>query len=270
MVQHNSKRVPLIFSNVCRKLAARIATLALATAAGTSAVQAAEFTDEDELEQVAEPLLAPNGQVTLGPSVGRGLSSDGAEVEQVAGYTIGLEKLIRTSSILSVAPRIEATNSIMSTRRSLADGTELNTNYDHRIIAVGATFRRDAGTPRTFAQGVYLSLLAGRSFSRASLEATADTAFESTNLRKINGDWFSGEIGTWIPLRENFGINAGIQSTINYLDQGSASGTLSRRATDGNGGVFSLNRSANAEESGIPDRVVQKTNAIKLGLVLGF
>ena len=219
---------------------------------------------------IATPASAYTSKVNVafGPYVGAGATSGQAKVRHTSGYSLVLDRNYQVTPNWAIGPRFEATNGFINTRISRSDVVQQGT-YDNRIWAAGVRLSRSMGTSATFAQGLYLAGVAGRSYSKLQLDVTSDTLYEQNQYAGISGNYYAGEIGTWIPLRGTFGINFAILSSLIEADLGQASGTYEGdELVDGQLRLTQGTRSA--DEAGLGDRVSLRTHAARIAVSLGF
>lgn len=207
-------------------------------------------------------------QVGFGPHIGSGSISNGANVRNASGYSLSLERHwpLGTSGI-AIGPRFEVSNSFLSTREK-ADGLKSAATYDNRFVAAGVTLSHSVGNDHTFAQGAYLSAVVGRGYTKLTVDESTDRTYKQNLFGKISGNYAAGELGGWIPLKGNFGLNIAFMGSMYRADQSDATGTYEgdEIAADG-----TLSLVQGGYEAGELDRQVTiRTYAAKVGLALGF
>src|SRR5687768_2616723 len=114
-------------------------------------------------------LGAADTQVGFGPFVGGGRISTGGDVRHTSGYALSVERRWALVEGLDLGPRLEVANAFVNTKEDL-DGAKRVATYDTRIVAAGVTLRGAVGNAGTLAQAVYLSALAGRGYSKLTLD----------------------------------------------------------------------------------------------------
>jgi hypothetical protein len=237
----------------------------------TSALALSQTSLGQDRTHHSEALQVHTGTLTAGPWFGRGVSSDSTLVTQAAGFALGsdlwLKEWDKDPTKWAVAPRIELANGLVSTESRNDESTSV-THYDHRIVALGLSLRRQAGSPATFAQGVYLNIMGGQSLSILSRGETSQSKFSSSEIKNVSGSVMTVECGTWIPVKRNFGVNLGFLYSQHQLDQSKAQGLTDTRQTDPSGAV--LNLTSPADTTPLARKVVQRTAGAKVSLVLGF
>ena len=218
-----------------------------------------------------EGLQVRSGTFAAGPWFGRGMSSDAARVTQAAGFAVGTDLWLGQDDLGTknwfLVPRLELANGLVSTESTNSGGSSVS-HYDHRILAAGLSLRHRAGTQSTLAQGVYLNVLGGRSLSALLRGETSPDKFSNSEIKNITGNWLSIDVGAWVPVKRNFGLNLGLMHSQHTLDQSEARGLTDTRQTDPSGAV--LNLTSPADTSPLAAKVVQKTTAAKVSLVLAF
>lgn len=210
-----------------------------------------------------------NYQLNFGPYVGGGDISNGARVRHTSGYSLAVERNWKFSDSLAIGPRVEITNGFVNAKLNSNDLNSVAT-YDNRIIAAGFRLSHAVGNSGTFAQGVYLTATIGKGYSKLSIDDTGDTVFVQRNYGNISGNFFGSELGGWIPLKENFGVNIAFtansltanQENVSFTYQSEVPGDAGLGLTSGSGKDSSLNT--------LEDKVTMKTYAGRIGLSLGF
>lgn len=208
-------------------------------------------------------------QLGFGPYVGGGDISTGAKVRTTSGYALSIERNWALSDNVALGPRFEFSNGFVNTRQQDDDGKTIAT-YDNRVIAAGFRLSRNVGNDHTFAQGVYLTGVAGKGYSKLSVDESTETSYRQSLHGNISGNYFGGEVGSWVPLKGSFGVNIAALGSIYEADQSQSPGTYEGDEI-GPEGNLQLTRGEYAEDDGtLDDRVVMKTFAVKVGLSLGF
>ena len=208
-------------------------------------------------------------QLNFGPYVGGGDISNGARVRHTSGYTLAVERNWRFSDSIAIGPRVEVTNGFVNSKLNTKDLNSVAT-YDNRIIAAGLRISHAVGNSGTFAQGIYLTAVAGKGYSKLSIDDTGDSVFVQRNYGNISGNFFGSELGGWIPLKENFGVNIAFtansltanQENVSFTYQSEVPGDVGLGLTSGSDKDSSLNT--------LEDKVTMKTYAGRIGLSLGF
>lgn len=208
-------------------------------------------------------------QVGFGPYVGGGDISTGAKVRTTSGYALSIERNWALGANVALGPRFEFANAFVNTKKQDDDSKTIAT-YDNRIIAAGFRLSRNVGNDHTFAQGVYLTGVAGKGYSKLSIDESTERSYRQSLRGNISGNYFGGELGSWVPLKGNFGINLAALGSIYEADQSKSPGTYEGDEI-GPEGNLQLTRGNYEEDDGtLDDRVVMKTFALKVGLSLGF
>ena len=210
-------------------------------------------------------------QVDFGPWVGSGSMSGGAKVTSTSGYSLAVARGFKvTDGGLTIGPRVEFSNGFLSAHSGADNGHGLTSTYDNRIFAGGVTISHPLGNAGTFAQGLYLNAMAGKAYSKLTVDDSADRTYLQNLYGNINGNYFAGELGAWIPIKGNFGVNLAFLASSYAADQAGRTGTY-----DGNklnpDGSLALTTGAYGKGGGtLPDRVTLRTYAAKVGVALGF
>lgn len=207
-------------------------------------------------------------QIGFGPHVGGGVLSNGATVRHTSGYSLAVERhwALGTSG-LSIGPRFEIANTFVSSRAK-DGGTKSVATYDNRFVAAGLTLSQSVGNDRTFAQGAYLSAVAGRGYSKLQVDESTARTFKQNLFGQIAGNYAAAEVGSWVPLKGDFGLNIAIMTTQYQADQSGATGTFEGDEIGPNG---ELSLTEGAHSTGTLDsRLTMRTVAAKIGLALGF
>ncbi len=208
-------------------------------------------------------------QLNFGPYVGGGDISNGARVRHTSGYTLAVERNWKFNDSLAIGPRVEVTNGFVNSKLDNDDLKSVAT-YDNRIFAAGLRISHAVGNSGTFAQGVYLTAVAGKGYSKLSIDDTGDNVFVQRTYGNISGNFFGSELGGWIPLKENFGVNIAFtansltsnQENVSFTYQSEVPGDSGLGLTSGSGKDSSVNT--------LEDKVTMKTYAGRIGLSLGF
>ncbi len=208
-------------------------------------------------------------QLGFGPYVGGGDISTGAKVRTTSGYALSIERNWALSENIALGPRFEFANAFVNTRQEDSGGKTIAT-YDNRIIAAGFRLSRNVGNDHTFAQGVYLTGVAGKGYSKLSIDESTERSYRQSLHGNISGNYFGGELGSWVPLKGSFGINVAALGSIYEADQSKAPGTFEGDEIGPEGNLQLTKGEYDQDDGTLEDRVVMKTYAVKVGLSLGF
>lgn len=208
-------------------------------------------------------------QLGFGPFVGGGDISTGARVRTTSGYALSIERNWALSQNLALGPRFEFANAFVNTKETDGDSKTIAT-YDNRIVAAGFRLSRNVGNEHTFAQGVYLTAVAGKGYSKLSIDESTDLTYKQSLRGNISGNYFGGELGSWVPLKGSFGINVAFLSSIYEADQSDSPGTYQGDEIGPDGSLQLTQGQYEEGDGSLEKRVVMKTFAAKVGLSLGF
>lgn len=206
-------------------------------------------------------------QIGFGPHVGGGTVSNEAKVRHTSGYSLSVERNWQLGESLFIGPRFEVTNSFVNMRAEQAGTTNIST-YDNRIVAAGFRVGQAVGNDHTFAQGAYLSAVYGRGYSKLAVDETTERTYLQSLYGNISGDYFGGELGGWVPLKGNFGLNIAVVGSLYRANQAAATGTYQGDQVDDNGQLQLTQGEYSTGE--LDSRIVMRTLAAKFGLSLGF
>jgi len=208
-------------------------------------------------------------QLGFGPFVGKGSISTGAQVRTATGYDLSIARNWELTDGLYLGPRFEVANSFVNAK-SMHEGTSSIATYDNRIFAAGFKLSHKVGTPTSFAQGAYFSAVAGRGYSKLSIDQSSDKLFDQSLYGNISGNYFGAEIGTWIPLKGRFGLDIAMLGSLYQADQSEAPGTSAGNVI-GQDGALELTASRHVPGDGsLSNQVSIRTYAAKVGLSMGF
>ncbi len=211
---------------------------------------------------------AADYEVAFGPFVGGGNISSGQTVRNVNGYALSFERHWMVAPGLGLGPVLEAANAFVDLRSSGAGKKVLGT-YDNRFVAAGFRLSHAVGNDHALAQSVYLTGLAGRGFSKLSVTESTETSTRQNDYGNIRGNFFSGELGAFLPLKGSFGINVAALGTQYRADQSAATGTYSGDET--RDGILSLTQGSYPAQANLLERsVTMRAVAGKVGISLGF
>lgn len=218
---------------------------------------------------VSQPAAAfvSDYQIGFGPHVGGGSASNGDKVRHTSGYSLSVERNWQLGEQLFIGPRFEVTNTFVNMRGEQGDATNVST-YDNRIVAAGLRVGQSVGNDHTFAQGAYLTAVYGRGYSKLAVDETTDLTYKQSLYGNISGDYFGGELGGWVPLKGNFGLNLALVGSVYRANQEDATGTYEGDGVDENGQLYLTQGQYDAGE--LDSRIVMRTVAVKIGLSLGF
>jgi hypothetical protein len=208
-------------------------------------------------------------QLNFGPYVGGGDISNGARVRHTSGYTLAVERNWKFSNSLAIGPRVEVTNGFVNSKLNSNDLNSVAT-YDNRIFAAGLRMSHAVGNSGTFAQGIYLTAVVGKGYSKLSIDDTGDSVFVQRNYGNISGNFFGSELGGWIPLKENFGVNIAFTANSLTANQKDVSFTYQSEVPSDAGLSLTSGSGKDSSTNTLEDKVTMKTYAGRIGLSLGF
>lgn len=220
---------------------------------------------------VAAPSLAAPAsdyEVNFGPFVGSGSLSTGAKVQHVSGYALSVERHWQLAERVSLGPILEVSNALVNLRAKDGDETTLGT-YDNRIFAAGFRLQTPVGNQGTLAQALYLSALAGRGFSKLAVDESTTSTFTQKLYGNIQGDYFAGEAGAWLPMKGSFGLNLAFLGSSYRVDQSESTGTF-EGDEQRDGQIYLREGTVTKAERALPSSTVMRSYALKVGLSLGF
>lgn len=243
---------------------------------------------------------APAGTATIvevgvGPTFGNGTMSNGAKI-QATGLVLQAEAPFALSEHLKIAPGLHFANQIMTTsiHRSpratnsaeLSDPSEFNlapsetqaaanATYDHREFGAGLSLMQsltDTSAPfRDYISGIFISGIAGKTYTKITLDDAQMHSFEQVSLTGIHGIFYRGELGANIPVRDNVGIVIALASTHYDLDQSAYDGSSSPELANQNQKTnFALTYSPDSRKSELPDKISQDVFSGRMAIALFF
>lgn len=225
----------------------------------------------NELRDAMEVQRDPDLIVAFGPFVGGGRTDAGGRVRHASGYNLAIERPFNIGSKgLSFGPRLELGNSFINTKDKIA-GNSLIATYDSRLLGAGIVVSQTLGTPTSVAQRVYVAASAGKAYSKISIDESNERIYRQSELDNINGSWYQGEIGAFMPLRGNFGVSLALLGNRLTVDQTTARGTFEGDEISDDGSLTLISGNFdNARERKLSAQAAFDTAALRLGLSLGF
>jgi hypothetical protein len=209
-------------------------------------------------------------QIQFGPFIGSGNTSSSGKVRHSSGYGISIDRNYPLSDGLSLGPRLEVANSFVNTRAK-SDSLKHTATYDNRFMGLGLTLRQKVGNQHTLAQLAYLSVTTGRGFSKLTIDSSSANMFQQVHFGKIEGNYFGSEMGAWLPLGDDFGINVAFMVQQFRADQTAVgNGSRSGEYLSPEGQQYLLTGSVSKEDSGLDDEILIRTVAGKISLAIGF
>jgi hypothetical protein len=214
-----------------------------------------------------------NLRVELNPQVGTGTMSSGAKVRHATGYGLALTKPLQNpwlaSKGLALSPKIEISSLVVSAQEASPNLKRVST-YDHRIISGGLILSRNVLVHTQPWDGIYASASYGRGFSKLTLDESAPRTFKQSSFSGISGTQWSGELGTWIPLKVDFGLSVALVGSTYKADQTKATGTFEGEELAADDSLYLVSGSRNGTAAGLDPQVSMTTYAAKVGVVLDF
>jgi hypothetical protein len=237
-----------------------------------AAIALASMTTAAPFATIARADTTSDYLVGFGPFIGGGTASNDATVRHASGYGLTLERNWFVTPKIAIGPRLEVANQFVSTRANADDASASKVigTYDNRIFAAGFRLSHAVGNEHTLAQGVYLAGVAGRGYSKLSLDESTQQSYMQSQYGNIAGNYFAGELGGFLPLKGSFGVNLAALGSIYRADQRDAIGTSEGDRVDENGALSLVKTTHAAGDGSLEDRLVFKSWAVKLGMSLGF
>jgi hypothetical protein len=164
---------------------------------------------------------------------------------------------------------MELSNLVVSAQIS-KDGTKNVLTYDNRIISGGITLSREARLPIPGLQYPYISLSGGRAFSKVTRDESASRTFRQSLFSGISGIQWSGEIGSWIPLKPDFGLSLALIGSSYQADQSRASGTFQGEVLAADDSLSLVTGSQDGPSSGLASTLTIDTYSAKVGVFFQF
>ena len=115
-----------------------------------------------------------------------------------------------------------------------------------------------------------VSAVAGRGYSKLAVDESTDRTYKQNLFGDISGNYFGSEIGGWVPLQGNFGINLAVLSSVYKVDQSNAAGTYEGDEVDADGNLSLVEGRYGEGDGDLAKQVTMRTLAVKVGLALGF
>jgi hypothetical protein len=212
-------------------------------------------------------------RVELSPQVGSGRLSSGESVRHTTGYGVSISHDMTWSWLrdvgIKVSPKAELTNSVLSALRSRSDTKSVLT-YDNRMISGGVTVSPVTKLPIPGFEFPYASLAAGRGFSKVTIDESASRTFRQSLYSGISGTFWSGEIGSWIPLKPDFGLSLALVGSSYIADQSQASGTFQGEVLAPDDSLSLVSGSQDGSSAGLAKTLTIDTYSAKVGVFFQF
>lgn len=212
-------------------------------------------------------------RIELSPQVGSGRLSSGESVRHTTGYGVSLSRDLSFPWLretgLRVSPKIELANLVVSAQ-STRSGTKSVLTYDNRMITGGITLSRETKLPFPGLEFPYASLSAGRAFSKVTVDESASRTFRQSLYSGISGTYWSGEIGSWIPLKPDFGVSLALVGSSYKADQSQASGTFQGEVLAPDESLSLVSGSQDGASSGLAPTLTIDTYSAKVGVFFQF
>lgn len=212
-------------------------------------------------------------RLELSPQVGSGSLSSGEAVRHATGYGLGMSVPLDLPWLsqfgVVFSPRIDLSNVVVSAEKSREMVKSVLT-YDNRILTGGFTVSRASLAPSRIGDGLYASAGAGRAFTKLTADESAPRTFKQSLYGGISGSYLTGEVGTWIALKEDFGLSLAVVGSTYQADQSRAKGTFEGEELAPDDSLFLVTGSNDGASSGLPARIRMTTYTAKLGLLFQF
>jgi hypothetical protein len=212
-------------------------------------------------------------RVELSPQVGSGRLSSGEAVRHTTGYGVSISHDLTWSWLreagIKLSPKAEVTNSVLSAQRSRNETKSVLT-YDNRIISGGLTISPLVKAPIPGLEFPYASLAIGRGFSKVTIDESASRTFRQSLYAGISGTFWSAEIGSWIPLKPDFGLSLGLVGSSYTADQSRASGTFQGEVLAPDESMSLVSGSQDGSSSGLAKTLTIDTYSAKVGVFFQF
>jgi hypothetical protein len=212
--------------------------------------------------------LAAGVKFEFGPFVGKGTSTDASEVRYVSGFRSTLAKEVFRSKLVGVSPVLSFENSFFNTHNRSNGGTSIS-DYDHRTFAAGIEVLSPA-TLSGKAFDLFLRATAGRSYSKIGIDESSPSSFSQRLIHGVRGQYSAYELGSAMPVQEDFVVGVSILASMNRLDQSDTTGSEERELTTKDEGLTLTSRRLDTGDTGILPEVVQKTLGIAISGSIKF
>ncbi len=202
--------------------------------------------------------------VGISPFAGTADTTADETVEHNTGLKISVDKTFPIISRFSLGPRLEASNSYTSTKKSKDNRTQLS-NYDIRSFGIGfiSTYRLSSEqTPKRF---LYLSSAFGRNYAKIKQDESGDNFYVEKNFHNIKGYYQDTEFGLKVLVKSTLGFNIGGYYHTNYLDLSGVSATVDGEEINPSGGL-SLTGDPEAEKRQLPRNITVHSYGLKIGM----
>jgi hypothetical protein len=211
---------------------------------------------------ISSNALASGVRFEFGPFVGKGSSTDASDVRYVSGFRTTLAKEVYRSKLVAVSPVLSAENSFFNTHNETDSGTSI-ADYDHRTFAAGI----EVLSPATLSGkpfDLFLRASAGRSYSKIGIDESSPSAFSQRLIHGVRGQYSAYELGTALPVQDDFVVGVSLLGSMNRLDQSDTTGSEEREFTTKDEGLTLTSRRLDTGDTGILPEVVQKTLGVAI------
>jgi hypothetical protein len=212
-------------------------------------------------------------RIELSPQVGAGSMTSGERVRHTSGYGLTIGKPWQTSWLarerLQVVPKIEFLSLIINSQGDAGDVKRIST-YDHRIIAVGVSLNRQVDHFNRFWDGLFLGFSYGKGFSKLTINESTARTFRQSQFSGISGTHIAAEVGTFLPLKQDFGLSFGLFTNHFQAQQSGAKGTFQGEELGSDDSLSLVSGTNTAEGAGLKAKVGMSSYGAKLGIVFDF
>ena len=248
-----------------------IGVFALWMTASGGIARAQDPDEASELREAVDWTQPADVLVGFGPFVGGGRTDAGGRVRHASGYNLVIERPFVLGPLgFSIGPRIELCNSFINTKDKIA-GNSLIATYDSRLLGAGIIASKTMGSTMTLAQRLYFAAMTGKAYTKISMDESNDKIYRQSELDNVNGHWFQGELGAFMPLKGSLGVSLALLGNRLTVDQASARGTYEGDAIADDGSLTLISGNVdNARDKKLSDRAAFDTLGLRLGLMIGF
>lgn len=212
-------------------------------------------------------------RLELNPQVGTGSMTSGDRIRHITGYGVAITKPWNfpwlTHKGLRLSPKIALENNIVNAQNT-ADGTKRISTYDNRVLSLGMTLGRFRESFTQPWDGLFVTAQVGRGLSKLTLDESTRRTFRQSQFSGITGTQWAFEVGSYFPLKEDFGISAAFVASKYRAEAQRARGTFEGEELAEDESLSLVSGFNTAQEAGLSPQVDINSYGAKLGIVFDF